>query len=231
MTRYAIYFVPSPDGVFAAFGTRAIGYDVSTGAPVPFHDDAAFRALAPEKWSESPARYGFHATLMAPFKLADGESEAGLVEAVDHLAGRLWAVDLGHLAVRELGRFLALTPKGPTTAIDQLAVSCVITLEPFRAPLAPADLSRRLAAPLTPRQSGYVEQFGYPYVLDEFRFHMTLTGPIPDENRRAKARTALAALYQPLDRPQCVDALTICRQPDRDGPFRVLSRHPLLSAG
>ena len=45
-----------------------------------------------------------------------------------------------------------------------------------------------------------------------------------------QARTALAALYQPLDRPQCVDALTICRQPDRDGPFRVLSRHPLLSA-
>lgn len=231
MTRYAIYFVPAPGDDLASFGARTIGYDVSCGAEAPFHDDARFRALQPHSWAESPARYGFHATLKAPFELADGESEAGLVEAVDHLAGRLASVDLGHLKVTELGRFLALTPSGSTIAIDQLAESCVVALEPFRAPLAAADLSRRLAAPLTTRQTAYVERFGYPYVLEEFRFHMTLTGPITDAAQRTDVQKALTELYRPLDRPRRVDALTVCRQPDRAARFQVLSRHHLLNDG
>ncbi len=231
MTRYAIYYVPAPDEDLATFGARAIGYDVASGAAVPFHDHDAFRTFEPEAWAESPARYGFHATLKAPFELADGESEAGLIEAVDHLAGRLSSVGLGQLKVTELGRFLALTPAGSTSAIDQLAESCVVALEPFRAPLTPADLSRRLAAPLTARQTAYVERFGYPYVLEEFRFHMTLTGPITDATHRTNVQKALTELYHPLDRPRIVDALTVCRQPDRAARFQVLSRHHLLSAG
>ena len=86
MTRYAIYFVPAPQTPLAAFGAHAIGYDVAAGAEVPFHDDDAFRALGPAAWTGSPARYGFHATLKAPFALAEGVTEEGLEEAVSDLA-------------------------------------------------------------------------------------------------------------------------------------------------
>ena len=135
------------------------------------------------------------------------------------------------MGVSELGRFLALTPRGTTTAVDQLAQSGVRALEPYRAPLSPGDLSRRLAAPLTTRQTAYVERFGYPYVFDEFRFHMTLTGPIAHDEQRSKVRNALAELYAPLDQAHRIEALTVCRQPDRAARFRVLSRHQLLKVG
>ena len=229
MTRYAIYFVPAPQTPLAAFGAHAIGYDVAAGAEVPFHEDDAFRALGPGGWTGSPARYGFHATLKAPFELAEGATEKGLEEAVRDLARGIAPVQLGMLVVTALGGFIALTPKGDASAVDALAAACVEAFEAFRAPLPPADRDRRLAAGLTDRQAENVERWGYPYVFDEFRFHMTLTGCIDDAALRKRVHETLAALYAAVDVPHTIDALTICRQPDRDSHFTVLSRHPLLA--
>jgi len=230
MTRYSIYFVPAPQTSLAAFGAHAIGYDVAIGAEVPFHDDNAFRALGPAAWTESPARYGFHATLKAPFELAEGATEEGLDEAVSVLARAIAPVQLGKLAVTSLGGFIALTPSGDTSDVDALAAACVEALEAFRAPLRAEDRDRRLAARLTDRQAGNLDRWGYPYVFEEFRFHMTLTGRIEDASHRGRVRETLAALYNSIDVPYRVDALTICRQPDRGSRFAVLSRHPLLAA-
>ncbi len=230
MTRYAIYFVPAPQTPLAAFGAHAIGYDVAAGAETPFHDDDAFRALGPAAWTGSPARYGFHATLKAPFALAEGVTEEGLEEAVSDLACAITPVQLGKLAVTSLGGFIALTPSGDTSGIDALAAACVDSLDTFRAPLRREDRDRRLAAGLTDRQVGNLERWGYPYVFEEFRFHMTLTGRIEDAALRRRVREALAALYNSIDVPYRIDALTVCRQPDRDSRFTVLSRHPLLAA-
>jgi putative phosphonate metabolism protein len=229
MTRYAIYFVPAPQTSLAAFGAHAIGYDVATGAEMPFHDDDPFRSLGPGGWTESPARYGFHATLKAPFELAEGATEESLDEAVSDLARAIMPVKLGKLAVTTLGGFIALTPKGDASAVDALAAACVEAFEAFRAPLPPADRDRRLAAGLTDRQAENVDRWGYPYVFEEFRFHMTLTGRIDDAARRKCVHQTLAALYAAIDAPHTIDALTICRQPDRDSRFTVLSRHPLLA--
>jgi putative phosphonate metabolism protein len=229
MTRYAIYFVPAPQTPFAAFGAHAIGYDVAAGAEVPFHEDDVFRALGPGGWTGSPARYGFHATLKAPFELAEGVTEKGLEEAISDLARAIAPVQLGMLAVTALGGFIALTPKGDASAVDALAAACVEGFEAFRAPLPPADRDRRLAAGLTDRQAENVERWGYPYVFEEFRFHMTLTGRIDDAPLRKRIHETLAALYAAVDAPHTIDALTICRQLDRDSHFTVLSRHPLLA--
>lgn len=230
MTRYAIYFVPAQQTPLAAFGALAIGYDVAAGAEVPFHDNEVFRALGPEAWTRSPARYGFHATLKAPFELAEGATEEGLVQAVSDLACSIAPTDLGTLAVTELGGFIALTPQGDTCDVDSLAPICVETFELYRAPLRPADRDRRLVTGLTDRQADYLNRWGYPYVFEEFRFHMTLSGRIEDAALRMHVRASLAALYSSVDAPHLIDALTICRQPDRDSRFAVLSRHP-LSAG
>jgi len=229
MTRYAIYFVPPPASALAAFGAGAIGYDVAIGCAVPLHDDAAFRALAPERYTESPARYGFHATLRAPFELAPGASEADLEAVVAALARDFEPVDLGRLAVTGLGNFVALTPTGTSPPVDRLAAACLEQTEPLRAPLSAADRARRLASHLTPRQQASIDRWGYPYVFEDFRFHMTLTGSIADAGLRAGIASALVALYSELDQPHAIDALTICRQPARDQRFRVLSRHPLAN--
>lgn len=227
MTRYAIYFVPAAASPLAAFGARTIGYDPATGEAVTLHDDAALRALAPERFGESPARYGFHATLKAPFELAPDVGEPDLEAAVAALARSLAPVDLGHLAVTELGSFIALTPAADTSAVDRLAAACVEGPDRLRAPLDEADRARRLAARLTPRQQASVDRWGYPYVFEDFRFHMTLTGSIADAALRSDIKAALAGLYRAIDTPHTIDALTICRQPARDQRFRVWRRHLL----
>src|SRR6202000_780688 len=54
----------------------------------------------------------------------------------------------------------------------------------LRARPSPDDLGRRLAAPLTERQRALLVEWGYPYVFDEFRFHMTLSNSLDDAHER-----------------------------------------------
>ena len=69
-----------------------------------------------------------------------------------------------------------------------------------------------------------MDRWGYPYVLDQFRYHMTLAGPVP-EDQRAAVRDALWLAYR--ERASSVveiDALSVMRQDEPGGRFRVLRR-------
>ncbi|RTL68975.1 MAG: DUF1045 domain-containing protein [Hyphomicrobiales bacterium] len=224
--RYAIYFMPEPDTALARFGAAAIGYDAWSGARVPFPDLALYAGTDLPAWTKDPARYGFHATLKAPFHLREGASEAELHALVADFAKRRAAVSLGDLDVVALSRFLALCPRTPSKALIALAADCVTYFDGFRAPTTEADRARRLASPLSERQIAYLDAWGYPYVLDEFRFHMTLAGPL-DEATKAILKEALAGLWQPISAPVTLDAIAIACQPRRDGPFVVQARYPL----
>lgn len=227
--RYAIYFMPEPDTALARFGASAIGYDAWSGAPVPFPDLALYGGPEAPAWTLDPARYGFHATLKAPFHLREGKSEADLHGLVAAFAERRPPVEMGHLDVVSLSRFLALCPRAPSKALIALAADCVTYFDGFRAPLSDADRARRLAAPLSVRQIAYLDAWGYPYVLDEFRFHMTLAGPL-DEATKPALKEALTALWQPISAPVTLDAIAIACQPKRDGPFVVQARYLLAGA-
>jgi putative phosphonate metabolism protein len=224
--RYAIYYMPEPDTALARFGAAAIGYDAWSGARVPFPGLALYSGTDAPAWTRDPARYGFHATLKAPFHLREGTREADLHALVADFAERRPSVSLGSLDVVALSRFLALCPRAPSKALMALAADCVTYFDGFRAPLTDADRARRLAAPLSERQISYLDAWGYPYVLDEFRFHMTLAGPL-DEATKAVLKEALAALWEPISVPVTLDAIAIACQPSRDGPFVVQARYPL----
>jgi hypothetical protein len=69
-------------------------------------------------------------------------------------------------------------------------------------------------------------RWGYPWVFDRFRFHMTLTGALPP----AEAAAVLAALGPTLAPllAQPVPVGAICHFAEgADGRFRVLGRYPL----
>lgn len=220
--RYAIYFAPPPGSALAAFGASVIGYDVATGGEVEFPTELA-RAFA--NWREvvaEPSRYGFHATLKAPFALADGVSESDLFDSVSSLAWRLTPVELGALGIAEIGSFLALVPPVGGAA-QSLAQSVVEELDHLRAPLSDADRARRMQALLSVRQIGYLDRWGYPYVADEFRFHMTLTGQLAAVERD-RAHPLLDQLYAPLKRPVSLHSLSIFKQPDRAQRFRLVAQ-------
>ncbi|MEM9360703.1 MAG: DUF1045 domain-containing protein, partial [Pseudomonadota bacterium] len=104
-----------------------------------------------------------------------------------------------------------------------LAAACVQKFEPFRALLSPADRDRRLKSPLTDKQIENLDAWGYPYVFDEFRFHMTLTGRLP-ETVQQEALATLQDLYAHIDHAVVFDGIAICEQPDRDSQFFVRRR-------
>ena len=135
------------------------------------------------------------------------------------------------LAPAILGSFVALVPAEPAPALRALADAAVRRFEAFRAPLDPADRDRRLAGGLTERQRDHLLRWGYPYVFEEFFFHMTLSGPLcdPPDRRRlsdAFARFGADALAEPLTGM----VLAVFRQPDRGQPFTIIGAWPLRGA-
>lgn len=229
MERYAIYYAPTPDSALARWAAGWIGWDPATGAPVDRMDiagldrDEAVRAMA------FPRRYGFHGTLKAPFRLVSGRSEAELRTALYDLASKHRPAVAGPLRLSRLSRFLALTPGGDQAAIAALAEACVTELDEFRALPLPKELARRRKANLSPRQDALLERWGYPYVLDEFRFHLTLTGPL-DEDALDRFERALKAETAPFaDQPFTIDALCLFGDPGAGRSFQILGRFPLGS--
>ena len=91
--RYAIYYAPDPASALWLFGSSVLGYDARTGRNVPLLAPAGISLADWEMATTDPRRYGFHATLKAPFRLALGMSEAALLDAVERSAETHdWAV-------------------------------------------------------------------------------------------------------------------------------------------
>jgi putative phosphonate metabolism protein len=221
--RYAIYYAPAADSPLWRFGSATLGYDALTGADIPFAVPAGCDAASWPERTADPRRYGFHATLKAPFELAAGRSEGQLRAFTHNYAAGLDHVPLAGLAVTALGPFIALTPSRESEALQRFAFALVQAFEPFRAPLSEADMARRLKSPLTPAHRAYLEAYGYPYVGDAFRFHMTLTGSLPPD-AVAPTRQALAQAYAEAvpGGPVAIDRITLFRQDTRESRFRLL---------
>jgi putative phosphonate metabolism protein len=221
--RYAVYYAPAASDPLWRFGSGLIGYDAATGARVAFPDHRALRAAPLESWTAEPRKYGFHATLKPPFALAEGVDEEELIEAARAFAATRRAFDGGSLHAAAIGAFVALKPKGPAPALSGLADACVETFDRFRAPAGAAERERRLQSPLTPSQIANLDRWGYPYVFADFRFHMTLSGPLHLEDRELFV-AAVRDLYAPLARPLLVDGIALFKQADASRAFTVLER-------
>ncbi|WP_422000131.1 DUF1045 domain-containing protein [Roseovarius mucosus] len=224
--RYAIYVTP-PEGEFAAFGAAWLGWDSAQGCAVAHPEVPGLPAPVAEI-TETPRKYGLHATIKPPFGLAEGQGEAGLVAAFERFCAGEAAVTLEGVQIAGLGRFLALVPVGDQSALNGLAARAVAAFEPWRAPLTEAQLARRRAGGLTPAQDALLLRWGYPYVMEEFRFHITLTGKRP-KAELAPIKAALEARLGPLvPQPYVIDALSLMGE-DEAGRFHLLHRQTLTA--
>lgn len=230
MSRYAIYYAPAARDSLWTFGSSAIGYDAASGARLSFPKHPLLRDAPLEAWTAEPRKYGFHATLKPPFALAPGASESALVEAIGDFAGRQAPFAAGALNVAPIGAFVALTPAGPAPELSRLADACVEAFDRFRAPPSAAERARRLQSPLTARQIENLDRWGYPYVFADFRFHMTLSGPLQRGDRQHFA-AAMAELYAPLAHPLVVDAIALFAQPEASSAFVLKRRFEFAGAG
>lgn len=217
MRRYAIYFTPADDTALARFGWWWLGRRAEDAAGT-LPELGLERAWQARTIAEARS-YGFHATLKPPFRLAEGWQAADLRRALTDFAAGYPAFRTDPLVLEDLKGFLALRPAGDPQAIQDLAAVCVEQFDAFRAPPTEAELQRRLAAPLTDRHRELLARWGYPYVFDQFRFHMTLTCRL-DVAERDQLRAVLAAPLVPvLAAPVAFDGLTLFEQAGPGEPF------------
>ena len=221
--RYAVYFMPPADDPLWHFGARILGYDAATGEATGPPQSPAFAGLPQGEWTREPRRYGFHATLKAPFHLREGVGEQQMLEHARRFAASRPAFHEPPLRLSLLGGFHALTLSQPSQALHVLADSAVREFDAFRAPLSDHDRNRRLQRPITPRQLEYLERWGYPHVFEEFTFHMTLSGWLA-EPAHTQFGAALAVEYASIAAPVNFDAIAIFVQPEPASRFRVLQR-------
>ncbi|RAK22846.1 putative phosphonate metabolism protein [Salipiger aestuarii] len=221
-TRFAVYYAPAP-GPFADFCASWLGWDAALGRPSP-HPDIPGLPRPLTEITQTPRKYGFHATLKPPFRLTG--TRAALERDLAALAARLAPAQMPGLALTRLGAFLALTPTGDTERLSELAAETVRALDRHRAPPTAAELARRRNARLSPSQEVNLDRWGYPYVMQDFRFHLTLTGRLSPEQAE-QTRAALAPVLAPLlPAPFRVDALSLFGEAS-DGWFHLLHRYAL----
>ena len=222
--RYAIYYIP-PEGPLADFGAAWLGWDIVNGRPVP-HPNLPDLSVPVADLTETPRKYGLHATLKPPFRLAEGADLASLRAACADLARRERSVTLEGLDLTQLGGFQALTVQGNQTPLNAFAARVVRDLDRFRAPPTADELARRRKSNLTPRQDALLLKWGYPYVMEAFRFHITLTSRLPRE-KAAPVRDVLALHLAPLlPRPFVLSELALVGEDDA-GLFHLVERFAL----
>lgn len=228
-SRYAIYYAPDPESPLWNFGSRWLGRNAATDDDVKRIKIKDVKSSRIEEITQRPGQYGFHATLKPPFHLAKDYDRAMLDEALEAFTMTQEPFEVPALELAELDGFIALRPHQTCPALDDLAALCVKKFDPFRAPPSKKELEKRTIADLTKTQRKLLEKWGYPYVMDEYRFHLTLTDRLDDPERQEVLKGLENALESVLSsNPWTLDALTLMRQKKVDEPFRVVKRYPLM---
>jgi hypothetical protein len=231
--RYAIYYAPEVGSSLESFGRTWLGQGASADpGPLAEYQLPDVADLAPREVAaviSAVAHYGFHGTLKAPFFLRSPDLEPALFEEIKAFANGRRAFHLPPLKLGRMNRYLALMPETACAPLDDLAEACLRHFDPYRKSASAAELARRRAADLSGRQEAHLLRWGYPYVLDEFRFHLTLAGPLNGDDTATKLiqaiETHLTAVEVDLD-AVAVRSICLFIQERQDLPFRCHSRHP-----
>jgi len=223
MRRLAIYYAPPAEAPLTREAARWLGRDAFTGLTL---EPSALNGFTRSEWQAivaDPQLYGFHATLKPPFRILEGVSDDQLRERLRCFAASRRQFD-APLILGALSRFLALVLAQPSAEFESLAADCVRAFDEFRAPPTAEELARRRRGRMNPAQLAYIDRWGYPYVMEEWRFHMTLTSSLGPETFSA-AWSHLAQTFEPFCRePLRIDSICLFEQPEMDAPFRVLER-------
>ena len=221
--RYAIYYAPEQDSDLWQKASGWLGRDAYSGEVRDRPGFPELEGLDLDALTSDPRGYGFHATLKAPFELAETATETDLLTFAAAFS-RARSAFSAKITADRIGLFHALRLMEPSEDMSALHEACVKAFDPFRAPLTDHDIARRRRAKLTEDQDQKLLTWGYPYIFDEFRFHMTLTSAIRDEKLSDRIGAVLSDHFRTDSGPHLFDGIAIFRQPDRESPFDIIGR-------
>nr|WP_272213294.1 DUF1045 domain-containing protein [Marinicella sp. W31]MDC2879240.1 DUF1045 domain-containing protein [Marinicella sp. W31] len=225
--RYAIYFTPPADDPLTVAASHWLGYDAFAGEERAYPDNIALPAGRMSAVTAAAARYGFHATMKAPFRLAENISPSALEATFDVFCRNRKPFSIPEVTLGQLGKFYALIPAVEDETLQAFAADVVAHFEPMRAPLLNDEIARRKPESLSETQRDNMIHWGYPYVFDEFRFHMTLTGPVTGTDAHV-IETAVQDYFAPFTgKPLAISGLGLFVEERRGAPFNIRRWQPL----
>lgn len=222
--RVAIYYAPAPGHPLADAAARWLGRDAFAGSDVAIERSPGLADDLLDALVAEPRRYGFHATLKAPFRLADARTIDELSAALARFCAARAPVPLGSLAIAAISDFVALVPAVDDPVLRLLAADVVRDFEAFRAPLTGDEERRRLAEGLSPRQQANLRKFGYPHVFEDFRFHLTLASRVPEDRRSLVISMLHDRFKSHLGSTPLVDSLALFVEPEPGAAFVAADR-------
>jgi hypothetical protein len=225
--RYAIYYAPALGSALDTFGQTWLGLRGRDALAAAVGKSSPVSLDRINELTDSPRRYGFHGTLKPPFELNPANRAAGLIEAAQVFARSRAPIQLPPLELAVIGKFIALTPIAESAALERLAAACVRAFEGFRTPLSRQQEEDYKLNKLTVHQEQMLEHWGYPYVMEEFRFHISLTDRIDDDAERDAVMGLLATLATPiLGEPILIRDLVVFAQDGLGQPMKAIERIP-----
>ena len=225
--RFGIYWTPPLGSALWNLASALLGRDAATGLDLPRPELTGIDPARVAELTGQPGFYGLHATLKPPFRLKPGAEPDDLLRALAELCLSLTPFDLPALEVTVLDGFLALRPSSPSPELEALAKACVCDLDRFRAEPEPRELAKRQAHGLSPAQEEMLKAWGYPYVLDEYRFHVSLTGRVGNLAEREKLQLALDDYLRGALADFQVNEVCLFEQAGPNVPFRLTRRFAL----
>lgn len=234
-THFSICYTPRPGSALAQFGRSWFGR-ANDGTTLQAFSASAVGGHSQDSITPTPGRYfGLHASFVAPTPLRE---DVRLDEVRTHLqrfAARRKPIETGPLKLTRVRRSLVLRPVEPRPELDWLALQCFSAFDTYTAETGPAEAEY---PHLSRYQRLLLKSFGQPNVMSEYRFGLTLTGPL-DERQFERVFVALRPLVADLCADGvCVDGLSLigCTPDAGNGqfsgqnpgaPVRLLGRYAL----
>jgi hypothetical protein len=223
--RYAVYFCPSSNSKWGSAGSTWLGRDVDADKLLEQVSITGLSSQTVKDVTHAPRRYGWHATLKAPFELVAETSLEELSDSVSRIARDFEPFVLPPMQIRALDGFLACTPSEESRNVHRLANRLTMELQVHANPLTPSQIERRRASPLTNRQEQLMLCWGYPHVLDAFRFHFSLTDSLAQCSVQTISLVRQAAeRHFPLSKPLLFDALSLVAESAPGADFAIVKR-------
>jgi hypothetical protein len=226
-SRYAICFAPEQGSALEALACEWLARDKS-GAFVDKRVDV--RGMTSDRLTtliKGPRNYGMHGTLKPSFELRPHATEGALLEVARLLAKSCSPIELPVLELGEIGYIVSLVPESSSAALEDLASQCVRAFDGFRQPLTAEQEQSFKRNRLTVHQRQMLEHWGYPYVMEEFDFHLSLTDPVIDDGERAAIMMAVEAIAAPvLHKPLIMRELAVFAQKGANNPMSIIARFP-----
>lgn len=222
--RIALYFAPPAATAWWQAGCEWLGRDAESGALLT---GPTVAGIDSKNVTHAPRRYGWHGTVVAPFRCADGVTYETVLAAAQRWAQQ--QVPFAFTVKASLmGRFVALraAQADDDATLRAIAASALHALRPLRARSSDAEIERRIVPGMSDRQIALLRAFDYPYVLDEFRFHMTLSGSLEDAGLRDTIARHWTDRMTALG-PMPFSEVSLFVEPEPGAPFVLRKRLPL----